>query len=376
MHRWTDLAQVPAGFGPSVVTLGNFDGVHRGHRSVLARMVSDARAADAQAVVVTFTPHPAQVHHPQDAPPLLTGPEDRLELLEETGLDAVLLLPYSLEFARQTPEEFVRRYLVRGLNARTVVVGRDVRFGWGNAGDLATMAELGSRYGFAVEVIEDQAADPSLGHELSVPADDDVARAEAEHLRQVAEPLHRRWSSTWVRELLAAGRVAEAADVLGRPHRMRGLVVHGDARGRELGYPTANLAPTSAGMVPADGVYAGWLHVTREPGPDGQLVELPPSAGPRLPAAISIGTNPTFDGVERRVEAYVLDRTDLELYDREVVVEFVARIRPTLRFSSVEELVERIDADVEQVREALGGPGADRRHDVAAAGSEREPVVK
>ncbi|WNB84903.1 bifunctional riboflavin kinase/FAD synthetase [Cellulomonas sp. ATA003] len=388
MHRWTDLGQVPQGYGPSVVTLGNFDGVHRGHRSVLARMVADARSAGARAVVVTFDPHPAQVHHPQDAPPLLTGVHDRLELLGQTGLDAVLVLPYTLDFARQSPEEFVRRYLVEALGARTVVVGRDVRFGWENAGDLATMTELGERFGFAVEVIEDQAAEPEPadGARTHVPDgangadradDDDVARAEVERLRRVAEPLHRRWSSTWVRELLAAGRVAEAADVLGRPHRVRGEVVHGDARGRELGYPTANLAPSSAGMVPADGVYAGWLHVTREPLPG--FTECTPEIdavkaadahtalpGPRLPAAISVGTNPTFDGVGRRVEAYVLDRTDLDLYDREVVVEFVARIRPTLRFESVTELVATMDGDVERVRAALDAAGPP---DGAAAGT-------
>jgi riboflavin kinase/FMN adenylyltransferase len=336
-----------------VVTLGNFDGVHRGHRSVLARMCADARTVGAHAVAVTFAPHPAQVHHPDQAPPLLTGVTDRLELLEETGLDAVLLLEYTLDFARQSPERFVRRYLVEALGARTVVVGRDVRFGWENAGDLGTMTELGERFGFTVEVIEDQAADPSLG-EPQGPADDDVARAEAEHLRHVAEPLHRRWSSTWVRELLADGRVAEAADVLGRPHRMRGVVVHGDARGRELGYPTANLSPGSDGMVPADGVYAGWLRVTREPGtePGGQ-------AGPRLPAAVSVGTNPTFQGAARRVEAYVLDRTDLDLYDHEVVVEFVARIRPILRFDSVAELVATMDGDVARARGVLAAAGAD-----------------
>ncbi|WP_298459625.1 bifunctional riboflavin kinase/FAD synthetase [uncultured Cellulomonas sp.] len=373
MHRWTDLAQVPAGFGPSVVTLGNFDGVHRGHRTVLARMVADARAADARAVVVTFAPHPAQVHHPQDAPPLLTGVEDRLELLAETGLDAVLLVEYTLEFARQSPEGFVRRYLVEALGARTVVVGRDVRFGWENRGDLATMTALGEQYGFAVEVIDDQAAEPdgATGDDGGPDEDDDVARAEVARLRQVAEPLHRRWSSTWVRELLAAGRVAEAAEILGRPHRMRGEVVHGDARGRELGYPTANLDPRSAGMVPADGVYAGWLRVTRRPvqgftecTPEVDAVRAADEAAARRaepdrwPAAISVGTNPTFDGVARRVEAYVLDRTDLDLYDREVVVEFVARIRPTLRFESVDELVATMDGDVERVRAALTATAA------------------
>jgi riboflavin kinase/FMN adenylyltransferase len=184
-----------------------------------------------------------------------------------------------------------------------------------------------------------------------------------------------------VRELLAAGRVAEAAEVLGRPHRIRGVVVRGDARGRELGYPTANLSSASAGMVPADGVYAGWLRVTHRPlpgftecTPEIDAVKAADAAGrgglvhrddpahravahpeepSRWPAAISVGTNPTFDGVERRVEAYVLDRDDLDLYDCEVLVEFVTRIRPTLRFESVDELVATMDGDVERVRAAL-----------------------
>lgn len=326
MHRWTDLAQVPADFGPSVVTVGNFDGVHRGHVGVLTRMVADARAAGARSVAVTFTPHPQQVHRPDEAPPLLTGDTDRLELLEGTGLDAVLLLTYTLEFAQQTPEEFVRRYLVDGLRARTVVVGRDVRFGRGNAGDLSTMVALGERFGFAVEVIEDVAPD----------GDEDVAGLD--------DPLRRRWSSTWVRELLSAGDVRQAARVLGRPHRVRGTVVHGDARGRELGYPTANLGPDATGMVPADGVYAGWLRRPSLPAGDPDAV---------LPAAVSIGTNPTFDGLQRRVEAYVLDRTDLHLYGEEVVLDLVERLRPTLRFDSVDALVERMHEDVEAVRQVL-----------------------
>jgi len=324
VHRWSDLSDVPADFGPTVVTLGNFDGVHRGHASVLRRMAADARAQGSSAVAVTFTPHPLQVHRPEDAPPLLTGDADRLDLLAETGLDAVLLLPYSLQFARQSPEEFVRRYLVDGLRARTVVVGRDVRFGWQNAGDLTTMVALGERFGFAVEVIDD--ITPEAG-------------------------ASRRWSSTWVREALAAGDVEQAARVLGRPHRLRGLVVHGDARGRELGFPTANLAQDAAGMVPADGVYAGWLRRTRTA--DGA----PVVAGEPLPAAVSIGTNPTFDGVQRRVEAYVLDRTDLDLYDEEVALDLVARLRPTLRFESVDQLLVQMHDDVARVRDVLAtGP--------------------
>ena len=331
MQRWTDLSDVPDGFGPSVVTIGNFDGVHRGHVGVLTRMCADARAVGAQAVAVTFTPHPQQVHRPDTAPPVITGDDDRLELMELTGLDAVLLLPYTLEFARQTPDEFVSRYLVDGLRACVVVVGRDVRFGVNNSGDLSTMVELGRTYGFEVEVIEDvtpaESADPGSAED------------------RAADPLRRRWSSTWVRELLEVGDVVQAARVLGRPHRIRGTVVHGDARGRDLGFPTANLGPDATGLVPADGVDAGWLRRVSAAADDPDRV---------LPAAISIGTNPTFDGAERRVEAYVLDRTDLDLYGQVVVLELVERLRPTLRFDSIDDLVVHMKADVDQARTILG----------------------
>lgn len=329
MQCWTDLSDVPTGYGPSVVTIGNFDGVHRGHVGVLERMVGDARAVGARAVAVTFSPHPSQVHRPDTAPPLLTGDADRLELLAMTGLDAVLLLEYTLAFARQSAEEFVVRYLVEGLAARTVVVGHDVRFGRDNAGDLTTMIELGRTYGFTVEVIDDVAATA-------------IAATPAPGVAP-----HRRWSSTWVRELLEAGDVAGAARVLGRPHRMRGIVVHGDARGRELGFPTANLAQDATGMVPADGVYAGWFRPLRAPGDPAS------AATDVLPAAISVGTNPTFEGVQRRVEAYVLDRSDLELYDREVVLDFVATLRPMVRFDSIDALVTQMRLDVERVRALL-----------------------
>lgn len=333
MQVWTGLTDVPAGFGPSVVTIGNFDGVHRGHVSVLERMCADARAVGAAAVAVTFTPHPQQVHRPDTAPPLLTGDEDRLELLAATGLDAVLLLPYTLEFARQSPEEFVRRYLVDALGARAVVVGRDVRFGWQNAGDLTTMVQLGAQHGFAVEVIGDVTPDVDHG--------------------DLADPHRRRWSSSWVRELLEHGDVVQAAHVLGRAHRVRGTVVHGDARGRELGFPTANLGQDARGMVPADGVYAGWLRRVRHA--DGTVPSAEAAEG--LPVAISIGTNPTFDGTQRRVEAYVLDRTDLDLYGEEVVIDLVDRLRPTLRFDSVADLLVQMHADVAQVRVVLGAQG-------------------
>lgn len=320
MERWYGLEQVPA-LTRSVVTIGNFDGVHRGHRSVLGAMVADARRLDSTSVAVTFDPHPAVLHRPESAPPLITGLADRLELLAETGLDAALVVHYTREFAAQEPEEFVRRYLVDALHAAVVVIGRDVRFGRGNSGDLRTMVELGKQHGFEVQVISDVHGGP--------------------------DPV-RRWSSTWVRELLAVGDVGGAAEILGRPHRVRGVVVRGDARGRELGFPTANLGPAAQGMIPADGVYAGWMRRVGHPSdaPDGYL-----------PVAISIGTNPTFDGHERRVEAHVPDRSDLELYGEEVVVEFVEMLRPTWKFDSVGALIAQMRVDVEETNARLaGGP--------------------
>jgi riboflavin kinase/FMN adenylyltransferase len=264
---------------------------------------------------MTFDPHPAQVHRPESTPPLLTGLVDRLELLAEIGLDAAVVVTYTLDFARALPEEFVRRCLVESLRARAVVVGHDTRFGRDNRGDTGTMAELGERYGFAVEVV------PDLG------AGVDGAR---------------RWSSSWARELIQDGAVAQAAEILGRPHRMRGIVVRGHARGRDLGFPTANLEPAASGAVPADGVYAGWLR--RHGG-----------TGSPMPAAISVGTNPTFDDVARRtVEAHVLGRDDLELYDEEVVVEFVTLLRPTLRFDGVAPLITQMQQDVLDAAAALG----------------------
>ncbi|PWD50069.1 bifunctional riboflavin kinase/FAD synthetase [Serinibacter arcticus] len=313
MEVWDGLGRVPTGTGPSVVTIGNFDGVHRGHAEVLGHVVEQARARGAIAVAMTFDPHPAAVHRPGDAPVQLTGLADKLELIEQAGIDAVLVVGYTADFAAQSPEQFVRRYLVDTLRPVLVVVGHDVRFGAGNSGDRETMAELGRLHGFEVQVLDD-----------------------------VASTDERRWSSTWARELLEAGRVDELAGVLGRCHTMRGAVVHGDARGRLLGFPTANLDPASSGAVPADGVYAGWL--VRDD-------------GTRLPAAVSVGTNPTFDGLARRVEAHVIGRTDLDLYGEEVVVVFVSMLRPTWRFDDVDALVVQMHADCAQALEVLGVTG-------------------
>lgn len=319
MQRWADLTDVPPDFGPTVVSIGNFDGVHRGHRWALARLVEQATARHARSVAITFEPHPLHVLYPDKAPPLITDLDGRLDRMATTGLDAVLVVHFTRDFAALTPREFVRKVLLDGLAACAVVVGHDMRFGVRNSGDLQTMRELGAELGFDV-VLTDDLTGPDGGD----PASD-----------------ARRWSSSWVRELLAAGDVRGAAEVLGRLHRMTGEVVHGDHRGRELGYPTANLAQNSVGLVPADGVYAGWL----------ERLDLPAQAPDRrLPAAISIGTNPTFDGTQRRVEAYVLDRDDLDLYGEEVAIDFVQRLRPTLTFDGIEPLVAQMDQDVAACR--------------------------
>jgi riboflavin kinase/FMN adenylyltransferase len=326
VERWDDVSDVPPDHGPSVVTIGNFDGVHRGHRALLAHTVRQARQREARAVAITFEPHPVHVLHPERAPALITGHRHRMELLAATGLDAVLVLRFTRELASWSPERFVAEVLVQALDVRAVVVGRDIRFGHRNRGDLSTMRELADRFGFDVVVLDDVHAD---------------------------ERPDRRWSSTWARELLEQGDVAAAAEVLGRPHRLVGTVVHGDHRGRLLGYPTANLGPDVEGLVPADGVYAGWM--LRLGLPEGSVDRV-------LPAAVSIGTNPTFDGRRRRVEAYVLDRDDLELYGQEVALELVDRLRETLRFDDAGALVAQMRRDVEQTRQVLSRVVTDARH--------------
>jgi riboflavin kinase/FMN adenylyltransferase len=325
VDRWTDLDAVPADLGRTVVTLGTFDGVHVGHRAVLSRLVRRAHEHPAvPAVAITFDPHPVQVLFPERAPELITSLEQRLELLAEAGVEAVLVLEFTHELAQWSPQRFVEDVLVGRLQARTVVVGADTRFGHRNAGDVQTLRDLGQQHDFGVDVVDDLAPPEPVAQSAGA---------------------SRRWSSSGVRAALAEGDVAQAARALGRPHRLTGVVVHGDHRGRELGYPTANLEQDAHGLVPADGVYAGWMvRPDHEPGTDRVL-----------PAAVSIGTNPTFDGTQRRVEAYVLDRTDLDLYGERVRLELVERLRPTLRFDSVDTLVEQMRADVDRCREVLGG---------------------
>jgi len=312
---WHSLDEVPPDLGRTVVTIGNFDGVHLGHQHVAARAREVARDVGVEHVVaVTFDPHPMAVLRPEHAPPTLTTIETRAELLDRAGVDDLLVLQFSREIAAWSPDRFIEEILVDTLHSKVVVVGANFRFGSRAAGDVATLREAGRRHDFAVEGI-------ALDGGPQV------------------------WSSTYVRNCLAAGDVEGAAEALGRPFTVRGEVVKGDHRGRELGFPTANVPTHGMLAAPADGVYAGWLRRL-----DGTSQAL-------LPAAISVGTNPTFDGVrEHRVESYVLDRDDLELYGAAVEVSFVARLRGMERFDSIDELIETMHQDAARARVLLGVP--------------------
>ncbi|WP_028648341.1 bifunctional riboflavin kinase/FAD synthetase [Nocardiopsis sp. CNT312] len=313
MGRWEGLEDVPSGWGRSVVAVGVFDGVHRGHQAIVGTARRRGRDLGVPVVVMTFDPHPEAVLHGA-GPGVLTPVGRRADLLEEQGADQVCVLPFTPELAALTAEEFVQRALVDRLRARAVVVGEDFRFGHRAAGDVPVLEELGGKYDFTVDGVRLVADSGTI-------------------------------TSTRVRALLAEGAVAEAALLLGRPHRVEGEVVHGAARGRELlGFPTANmdLAPDTA--VPGDGVYAGWLSHTAPVQGGGES---------RWPAAISVGTNPQFDGTERTVEAYALDRNDLELYGAHMAVDFTERIRGQEKFASLEELIAAMHRDVDRCREVL-----------------------
>jgi riboflavin kinase/FMN adenylyltransferase len=297
-----------------VAIIGNFDGVHGGHRALIRRAREFAGEGPGDRVVaVTFDPHPAAVLRPDQAPASLTSVQRRAALLREAGADDVVVLHFTPELASRSPEEFAR--LLRedpSIAADAVIVGDNFRFGAKAAGDTAMLTSLGRDLGFAVEVL------PLVSEEI--PGDADGA-----------------WSSTRIRERIAAGDLVAASTMLGRPHRLEGVVVRGDQRGRELGYPTANVEVEPDLAIPPDGVYAGWLVVAGEP----------------LPAAISIGTNPQFAGSERRVEAYALGRDDLDIYGAAVAVDLVARLRGQEVFASVEALVEQMGRDVAAARVVL-----------------------
>ncbi len=306
---------MPANRKPVVVVVGVFDGVHRGHLGLIEQARSIAQARDAILLVASFDPHPAAVLRADDFLGLLTLPSYRAKLLKNAGADIVEFLEFDNEMRRLTPDEFVDEILVNQFLADVVVVGSNFRFGNKAAGDVSVLQSLATKFGFEVEVV-------ALKGEEQV------------------------WSSTLVRRNLIEGNVGGARNLLGRPHRLTGEVIYGDQRGRELGFPTANLSVAPGLLIPADGVYSGLMTTNDEV----------------LPAAISIGTNPTFAEITtRRVEAYALDRTDLKLYGQQVDLDFLELIRPMQAFSGVPELILAMNSDVllakAQISDFLEGIG-------------------
>ena len=306
MQRWRGLEHLPSGWGRCVLTIGVFDGVHRGHRELISRAVELAAKRDLPCVVMTFDPHPSEVVRPGSHPAQLTTLQRRADLVEELGVDVFCVLPFTPELSRMPADVFVHELLVEQLHVAAVVVGENFTFGQAAAGDVTLLRALGSRFGFTAEgeslVSEDQLV----------------------------------YSSTYIRACIDAGDVVAAEHALGRPHRLEGIVVRGDGRGRDLGFPTANLSTPKFAAVPADGVYAC------------RFIQ----GGQVRNAAVSVGTNPTFSGRERRVEAFVLDVSE-DFYGQRVALDFVARLRGQLKFNSSDDLVVQMREDVEQARGLL-----------------------
>ncbi|MBG6053883.1 riboflavin kinase/FMN adenylyltransferase [Salinibacterium sp. CAN_S4] len=309
MQTFSSVSGVPEGFGPSAVTIGKFDGMHLGHRAVVSALLDLAHDRGLTSTVLTFDRNPLSLLRPEICPPALASNAQKLESLAAAGVDATLLVRFDHEFSELTAAQFMQQILVEALHAVVVLVGTDFRFGHRGEGTVETLVDFGRDNSIDVMVI------------------DDVAREGS-----------RRVSSTAVRNLILEGNVAEAAELLGAPHRIRGTVVHGAQRGRTLGYPTANLSPSLEGLVPADGVYAAWMTVD----------------GERYPSAVSIGNNPTFEGVPaKQVEAHALD-ADVDLYGRVAEIAFVDTIRGMRKFDGTAALIVQMQADEVAVRSVLG----------------------
>jgi riboflavin kinase/FMN adenylyltransferase len=318
VQRWRGLEATPADLGRTVVTIGMYDGVHRGHQQLIGAAVARAQAMRRPCLLLTFDPHPAEVVRPGSHPAILTSLDRKAELVAALGVDAMCVLPFTAEFMRLPPETFTHTVLVEHLHAAQVVVGENFTYGHRAAGTVGTLTAEGRRFGFAVEGVP-LAEDTSDSGDVTI-------------------------SSTYIRACVAAGDMVAAARALGRPHRVDGVVVRGDRRGRDLGYPTANVESPQYTAVPADGVYAGHL-VTRDPRSG--------ASRERLPAAISVGTNPTFQGSRRTVEAFVLDY-DGDLYGEHVGVEFTSRLRPMEAFADIDGLLVAMAKDVSDTRQILG----------------------
>ena len=286
----------------SVVVIGVFDGVHKGHQALLnrAKEIADGRPI----IALTFDPHPRTVFAPDSVPPMLTTLADRVELLKIHNADQVAVMKFNERFAAMSPDQFVEDILVKQLHVSTVIVGKNFTYGSKASGNVDTLIKSGMTHNFTVDVQD-------------LAGGDDVI------------------SSSRIRNLVMEGKVEQARELLSRPHRLDGIVVHGEKRGREIGYPTANIGKIEGQTIPADGIYAGWLTVGIN----------------YWPAAISIGTNPTFEGDRgRQVEAYALDQQGLDLYDKAASVEFGWYLRPTLKFNGLDELLVQMKKDCDEAR--------------------------
>jgi riboflavin kinase/FMN adenylyltransferase len=310
MQLFKSLAEVPPGFGPSVVSIGKFDGMHAGHRRIIAELLEVSKAQHLTSVAVTFDRNPLSLLSPELCPAPLLSNAQKLEQLAHTGIDATLMLTFDEALSQQSAEEFVHEVLVSALRARVLLVGSDFRFGARGAGNVELLRQLGESLDFTVQLV------------------DDVTSGQ------------RRASSTWIRELLSSGQILEATRLLGRSPSIRATVVSGHQRGRSMGYPTANLSHDVEGFVPADGVYAARIIIDNS------------SYG----AAVSVGNNPTFEGVaEKTVEAHVLDES-LDLYGKTVELEFVEYVRAMNKFPDTDSLVKQMNADEVRIRSILGQP--------------------
>jgi riboflavin kinase/FMN adenylyltransferase len=303
-----EITELPADFSETALAIGKFDGIHLGHQQLIHELVNRAEEEALAPVVLTFDRHPNHVLNPSNVPLPIIGPKQKASLVAELGVAAMRTMTFDEEFAHLSPEEFVLRYITP-LRAKLVLVGEGFRFGFKGSGSIETLVELGSRHGFRAQpvshvLLEDQ-----------------------------------KISSTVVRELISEGRVFAASLLLGRNHQTEGIVEHGRKLGRKLGYPTANLSRESEGLLPADGVYAGYLYAD----------------GVRYPAAHSVGTNDSIEAVPRLLESHVIGRDDLDLYGKSVICEYVDQVRPWAKFDSVDQLTEQIARDVAGAKKILEG---------------------
>jgi riboflavin kinase/FMN adenylyltransferase len=301
----TDLGRITTRFTNTVLTLGNFDGLHLGHQELIKMVMKRARETDAVSMVVTFRPHPLKILAPEKCPPLISIYEEKIALLEKLGLDVLVKIPFTVDFSAMSPEAFTKDILCDLLGAKEIFVGYNYRFGRGRAGNVATLKEMGEKYGFTVREVE------------QISLDGEVI------------------SSTKIRKLLAEGRVEHAARLLGRAYAITGVVVKGDGRGKGLGFPTANVAPKHS-IIPADGVYAVKFFV-REQFYDG---------------IANIGLRPTFDENRLTIEVHVFD-FDEDIYGEEISLYFVGKIREERKFEGPDELAKQIASDIRTAKDML-----------------------